>query len=137
MSLALSTPQDRDAIEVFLRADLDLHLYELGDLDPFFWPRTRWVGATPRGDLAALALIYAPTLRVAALGNIATSPRARGRGLAGRVTGALCRDLQGEGVRVGLNVAVGNAAAIACYRRLGFVEVAEYEEWALGAQSAS
>jgi RimJ/RimL family protein N-acetyltransferase len=264
VTLRLCQPSERAPIEAFLRADLDLHLYELGDLDPFFWPRTRWVGAEREGLLAALAMVYqdpaghetllllerhdpsaaayllqegqallpqrfyshlspglaellpgarqarglyrkmslegevrfspeepsrspgrvvslgpqdqpeveafyaeaypgnwfeatmletgcyrgwrgpeglqsvsgvhvyAPGLGVAALGNIATAPEARGRGLARRVTGSLCRDLQGQGIRVGLNVAAENAAAIACYEGLGFRIAADYEEWAFG-----
>lgn len=254
--------RERAAIEGFLRADLDLHLYELGDLDPFFWPRTRWLGvaAAPSAGAALLALaliyadpaghqtllllerrapeaaawllaraaallperfyahlspglaaqvprrglargsylkwslqdaaalpsepeqvgverlgpdareeveafyaaaypgnwfeatmletgcyrgwreagrlvcvagvhVYAPGVKAAALGNVATHPDARGRGLARRVTGALCAELHGAGLAVGLNVAAENAAAIACYERLGFRRVAEYEEW--------
>lgn len=265
MSLRLCQPSERELIEAFLRADLDLHIYEIGDLDPFFWPRTRWVGVERAEALAALALVYqdpaghetllllerrdpeaaaflfregrellparfyshlspglaelwpgpreargpyqkmslagpprwnpsepqrapgqvvplgpedqaeveafyaeaypgnwfeatmletgcyrgwrgprglecvagvhvfAPEVGVAALGNIATSPAARGQGLARRVTGSLCADLaQREGFRIGLNVARDNAAAIACYARLGFVEVAPYEEWSFG-----
>ena len=268
MSLRLIEPRQRAPIEAFLRRDLDLHLYELGDLDPFFWPRTRWVGCEREGELAALALVYqdpaghetllllerrdpaaaayllqegrallperfyshlspglaellpeprqargpyrkmslagpvsltsepppatpdqgsgeivrlgpndlteveafyaeaypgnwfeasmletgcyrgwrgpgglssvagvhvyAPALGVAALGNIATSPVARGQGLARQVTGNLCADLQAEGLRIGLNVASENAAAIACYERLGFRVAADYEEWAFG-----
>jgi len=264
VSLRLCEPRERATIEAFLRADLDLHLYELGDLDPFFWPRTRWVGSERDGELAALALVYqdpaghetllllerrdpaaaaylleegrallperfyshlspglaellpgprqargpylkmsladplawdpaervtskggvvqlepsdlaeveafyaeaypgnwfeasmletgcyrgwrgpeglssvagvhvyAPELGVAALGNIATLSIARGQGLARRVTGSLCADLQAQGLRVGLNVARENAAAIACYERLGFRVAADYEEWAFG-----
>ncbi|MCH9684202.1 MAG: GNAT family N-acetyltransferase [Deltaproteobacteria bacterium] len=50
---------DREPIERFARRDLGMHLYELGDLDPFFWPHTQWFGL-PRadGELAALALLY-------------------------------------------------------------------------------
>ena len=47
---------DRDAIRAFLLRDVELHIYELGDLDPQFFPRTRWYGA---GDpLEALCLVY-------------------------------------------------------------------------------
>lgn len=54
-------------IERFLRRRADVHVYELGDLDPFFWPRTRWLGLRAEdGSLRALALLYAslavPTL---------------------------------------------------------------------------
>jgi RimJ/RimL family protein N-acetyltransferase len=59
--------RDRAEIERFLRREAEIHIYALGDLDPFFWPRTRWHGM--RGDdgsLQAIALLYAcpaiPTL---------------------------------------------------------------------------
>ena len=50
---------DRGLIERFLRRDVELHIYELGDLDPFFWPHTRWFGIPHgSGGLRALALLY-------------------------------------------------------------------------------
>ncbi|NLI77214.1 MAG: GNAT family N-acetyltransferase [Candidatus Riflebacteria bacterium] len=50
---------DKAVIEEFLRRDTDLHLYELGDLDDFFWPQTQWYGRRGNdGRLAALALLY-------------------------------------------------------------------------------
>ena len=53
---------DPELIERVARRDLGLHLYELGDLDPFFWPHTRWYGlADPgetSGELSALVLLY-------------------------------------------------------------------------------
>jgi len=33
---------NKDEIEAFLRQDPFLHLYELGDLDDFFWHHTTW-----------------------------------------------------------------------------------------------
>lgn len=45
-------------IEAFARRDVALHVYELGDLDPFFWPRTRWWGLTSNDELLAIALLY-------------------------------------------------------------------------------
>ena len=242
---------DALAIARYCRRDLALYLYQVGDLDPFFWPHTRWYGRRDaRGQLAALALlyrgsdpptllafaseperastaallaelepqlperlyahlspgldaafgsrrlqrhgrhlkmelsdvtrlaavepdprivalteadepqltafyresypdnwfdrrmlltgqylafrdgerllsvagvhVYSPRYRVAALGNITTSPSVRGQGLACRVTAALCRQLLESVDVIGLNVAADNAAAVACYRRLGF-----------------
>lgn len=256
---AFVEPTDPALIERFARRDPALHLYELGDLDPFFWPHTRWFGwPGPDGGLAALALLYtgqqlpvllalgrnddgaierlaeaiAPRLpprlyahlspgvlarlgerfaphphgrylkmelarrnrlgeedhhgtvllgpadeeevrrfyahaypgnwfdprmleteryvglreggtlvciagvhvlsraqRVAALGNVATAPARRGLGLARRATAVLSRRLLADGIEViGLNVRADNEAAIACYRRLGFVPVADYDE---------
>ncbi|MCA9643702.1 MAG: GNAT family N-acetyltransferase [Polyangiaceae bacterium] len=252
---------DRAAIERFLRRDPFLHLYELGDLDPFFWPHTRWFGwMDEANELQALALLYTGTdlpvllglgrddegmlgdlieaatshlpaefyahlspglaqrlahrftatghglhlkmalqrkellsdidmhgvtrltpselceilalyehsypnnwfdprmletgeyfglkhhnelvcvagvhvysraFRVAALGNVATHPAHRGQGLARRAVAALCASLLEHVDFVGLNVHADNRAAIACYERLGFVEVAQYEEFML------
>jgi predicted GNAT family acetyltransferase len=250
---------DPALIERFARRDAALHLYELGDLDPFFWPHTRWYGlADATGELSALALlytggslptllalgragdaalatlvgavaprlparvythlgpgllpqlgtrwqpthhgrylklehrdrtalsrplagqavrlrpedrdevlalydraypgnwfdarmleseqyfglrrdgmlvcvagihVYSPRYRVAALGNITTDPHARGQGLASAATARLCQSLYDAGIAtIGLNVRADNAAAIACYQGLGFVEIGEYDE---------
>ncbi len=56
--MTIRTITDRDEIARFLRRDAGLHLYELGDLDDFFWPRTRWFGLTRAGRLGAVALLY-------------------------------------------------------------------------------
>ncbi len=249
---------DKDEIERFLRRDAGLHLYELGDLDDFFRPRTAWYAARERGAIRALALVYSgtglpvllameeadvtalselvaaiagslpgriychltpglehalatefslehhgrhdkmllhdsahpgqidvrdvvqltpndlaevesfyresypgnwfdprmletgqycgirignklasvagvhvysPQLKVAALGNIATHPAHRGRGLGTRVTAGLCRRLLRSADLIGLNVKADNAAAIACYAKLGFVRHAAYHEY--------
>src|SRR5262249_54236292 len=43
-----------------------LHLYALGDLDPFFWQHTTWYGLEEHGSITALLLLYSapetPTL---------------------------------------------------------------------------
>ncbi len=58
---------------------------------------------------------------IAAIGNVFTSPEARGRGLAAAVTGAVIETLLQEGIDlIVLNVAEDNEPAIRCYRRLGF-----------------
>ena len=75
--------------------------------------------------------VYSPVERVAALGNIATRRDARGRGHARRVTAALCRLLRDEIDILGLNVRADNAAAIACYRAVGFEVRHAYSEWRL------
>lgn len=256
---------DRRQIERFARRDEGRHLYELGDLDPFFWPQTRWFGQLgPDGELAALALlysgqslptllalarndapamtdllgaiaerlpdrvyahltpglreplaarfprhdhqgrhlkmthvdrdrlmphpgevrrlgprdeddlralyelsypgnwfdarmlqtgqyfgirqagvlvcvagvhVYSPRYRVAALGNVTTDPRWRGRGLARRATAHLCTSLYQTVKTIGLNVKADNAAAIACYRCLGFEPTGEYDEVLLQASA--
>jgi GNAT superfamily N-acetyltransferase len=50
---------DRESIEALLRRDVDLHLYEIGDLDNFFWPRTAWHGLIEGGVLREVLLVYA------------------------------------------------------------------------------
>jgi GNAT superfamily N-acetyltransferase len=73
--------------------------------------------------------VYSARYRVAALGNVATLPDQRRRGLSTRVTAHLCRELLARVKYVGLNVRADNQPAIHAYRRLGFEEVAQYEEW--------
>jgi ribosomal protein S18 acetylase RimI-like enzyme len=255
-----TTPRDRGAIEAFLRRDPSLHLYEIGDLDDFFFPHTTWFALEERGEILEMALlytglelptllalsrdggagrgrmaglvqeilptlpgrfyahmseepagllgpayhadshgkhlkmvltdpaaplrvdvaatfalgtddseellafyrenypgnwfdrrmletgryfglreegrlvaaggvhVYSPRYRVAALGNICAARLQRGRGLGRTVTARLCRELLPQVDLIGLNVKADNAAAIACYQRLGFSETAEYEE---------
>jgi len=90
----------------------------------------RYLGIRIDGELAAIAGLHVHSLRykIAALGNIATHPRHRRRGLAYLVTRALCRRLLDEVDVIGLNVDRENAGAIDLYRRLGFRPTAPYEE---------
>lgn len=50
---------DKAKIEAFLRQNPELHIYSLGDLDDFFWPRTTWYGWSKEGALQGLMLVYA------------------------------------------------------------------------------
>jgi ribosomal protein S18 acetylase RimI-like enzyme len=72
--------------------------------------------------------VHSPTERVAALGNVAVAADRRGQGLGTQVTACACRSLLEVVDHVGLNVKADNRSAIACYERLGFAEVARYEE---------
>jgi ribosomal protein S18 acetylase RimI-like enzyme len=53
----------RDEIETFLRQNPALHIYELGDLDDFFWPYTTWYAlpGPDRDPVRALVLMYTGT----------------------------------------------------------------------------
>lgn len=253
---------DRDVIESVLRRDPDVHLYEIGDLDDFFWPLTTWYGLDDRGTMRSIALVYAAselpvvialaregqtwgvtsllermrpvlprkfyahlavgasrtfaethhvehrglharmvvrdwapldeidtsravplgppdardlealyadaypgnwfdprvletgtyfgirergilasvsgvhvvsrTHRVAALGNVATRPDARGRGLARIVVAATCQALRPHVDHLGLNVDAANTEGLRLYEGLGFARVATYEEARIG-----
>jgi len=52
---------DKEGIAAFLRRDAHLHLYELGDLDDFFWPYTTWYALQERGEIRELVLFYTGT----------------------------------------------------------------------------
>lgn len=98
--------------------------------DPRMLATNQYYGIREHGVLQCVAgvHVYSPQMRVAALGNIATRPSARGRGLATRASARLCRELLQTVDLIGLNVYAQNAAAIACYQRLGFTIVGAYEE---------
>ena len=70
-----------------------------------------------------------PRYRVAALGNIATHPKYRGKGYGTAVTAKLCGSLLREVDHIGLNVKADNKSAIRCYEKLGFEVVCSYGEY--------
>jgi ribosomal protein S18 acetylase RimI-like enzyme len=49
---------DRGDLEAFLRRNTYLHLYEIGDLDDFFWPYTTWYAACDDSGIREVALLY-------------------------------------------------------------------------------
>jgi RimJ/RimL family protein N-acetyltransferase len=73
--------------------------------------------------------VYSQAYKVAALGNITTAPNFRGQGLGSLTTAILCQDLLQSVEMIGLNVKSDNQAAIACYQKLGFVEIDRFEEF--------
>lgn len=102
--------------------------------DSYFEPRMletgKYFGWIDRRQIAAVAgvHVYSPQYRVAALGNIATHPGYRGRGIATRLTSRLTAELSSEGLLVCLNVADNNLPALRCYDKLGFVRAFFFEE---------
>ncbi|GIJ76449.1 FR47-like protein [Micromonospora phaseoli] len=118
------------------RADLPgLHeLYAAAYPGNWFDPRMvdtgRYVGIRDGGQLVAVAgvHVFSPTYRVAALGNVTTHPRWRGRGLAAAAVARLCGLLAADIDHVTLNVKADNTAAVRLYERLGFTRVADFVE---------
>lgn len=98
--------------------------------DPHMLATGKYVGWFESGRLVAVAGVHANSdeYEIAVLGNITTDPGFRGKRLATRLTGVLCRELIDEKKLVCLNVKSDNGPAIRCYENLGFVKVHEYEE---------
>lgn len=48
----------KNEIEAFLRRDPFLHLYEIGDLDNFFWKQTTWYALRDGQSIQELVLLY-------------------------------------------------------------------------------
>lgn len=144
--LGLASP-DRLAVHDTERTEL-LGPGELAEVESFyaraypgtwFQPRMletrRYVGIRRGGELACVAGVHVVSrdYRVAALGNVATLPAARGAGLATAACARLCRLLLDEGIDVvSLNVRADNAAALRAYAKLGFEHAADYVEVLLG-----
>jgi ribosomal protein S18 acetylase RimI-like enzyme len=78
---------------------------------------------------AAGVHVHSPEQRVAALGNVATHPDFRNRGLARAACARLCRELVDTADHIGLNVNTNSAPAVACYRGLGFEPMGSYQEY--------
>ncbi|WBB80803.1 GNAT family N-acetyltransferase [Micromonospora sp. WMMD882] len=107
--------------------------------DPGMLAAGPYVGLRRGGELVAVAgvHVWSPGYGVAAVGNVATHPRWRGRGLAAAVLARLCGRLRASVGHVVLNVRADNAVALRLYGRLGFTVVAGYEETTLSAWGGS
>ena len=106
--------------------------------EPRMLETRRYVGVREGGSLVCVAgvHVWSPTWRVAALGNVATLPEARGRGLATAACAHLCRLLLDDGIEtIALNVRADNVAALRSYERLGFAQAADYVEVLLSAKT--
>ena len=119
-------PEDVDEVVAF---------YERAYPGTWFEPRMletrRYVGLREGDELVCVAgvHVWSPTWGVAALGNVATLPAARGRGLATAVCAHVCRLLLEDGIDViSLNMRADNDAASATYEKLGFAHATDYVE---------
>ena len=50
---------DKTAITGFLIRNKPMNLYQLGDLDPFFFPKTKWFAAVRENTIMEMAMLYA------------------------------------------------------------------------------
>lgn len=104
------------------------------DAGDFFYPHLldsgHYRGIRDDGVLVAMAGVHvvSPRHGVAAIGNVATHPAYRRRGLARSLMSALARTLLEEVEVVGLNVAAHNVGALRLYESLGFEVVITYDE---------
>src|SRR5574341_999640 len=137
---------DTAGVEPLTRADGDqLKLfYALAHPDNVFDPRLletgRDYGVRAGNEIISAAGVhaYSPTYGAAALGNVATHPAHRGRGLATAACAKLCQELRREGIaHIGLTVFANNAAAIRIYERLGFETVLEFGAYTFTARGGS
>lgn len=104
--------------------------YPTNWFDPRMLETGQYFGIREAGRLVSVAGIhvYSREYRVAALGNVATAPSHRNKGLGRRVTARACQSLLADVRHVGLNVKADNNSAISCYKRLGFEPVGSYTE---------
>jgi hypothetical protein len=49
---------DKERIEKFLRKNEALNIYQIGDLDDFYWDYTIWFGLEKKENITAIALLY-------------------------------------------------------------------------------
>ena len=133
----LLAPNDSENVELLTPG-------HLGEVEAFYeraYPGTwfqarmlgtgRYAGIRRNGELVCVAgvHVWSPAWRVAALGNVATLPEARGKGLATAACARLCRLLLDDGIdTISLNVRADNAAAIRAYEKLGFAHATDYVE---------
>jgi ribosomal protein S18 acetylase RimI-like enzyme len=99
-------------------ADYPGNYFEAGQLESGLY-----YGAYAAGRLVSIAgtHVLAPAEGIAVLGNVVTSAPARRSGYASACTARLIEGLAGMGcATVALQVAADNAAAITCYRNVGF-----------------
>lgn len=102
--------------------------------ESYFNPRMlqsgRYLAVETDGRMVSVAGVHVDSeqFQTAVLGNIATDPAFRGRGLASVLTSQLTSELLDAGRRVSLNVHAENAAAVRCYEKLGFVTAHQHIE---------
>jgi ribosomal protein S18 acetylase RimI-like enzyme len=142
LRMLLKDPRPLEEVDTTLVFPLSIS--DVGDLMAFyklsypghnFSPRmlktNMYWGVKKEGSIVSVAGVHvcSQSYRVAALGNIATHPDFRKRGLGTAVTAKLCSSLLDIVERIGLNVRMDNAAAINIYKNLGFSIEIEFNQY--------
>lgn len=67
--------RNKDQIRDFLLRDPGMNIYHIGDLDPFFFPRTKWFALTEQNKIEEIMLLYEGDVAttVLAFSNLSTS----------------------------------------------------------------
>lgn len=125
---------ERETSFKHLKDFYDNHAYGQDNESRFFEPYMLQMSPyrviKENGKIVSAAGVHVASRRysVASLGNVATTPDLRGKGMASAAVFALVGDLQPQFSDIGLNVLKANTAAVRCYERLGFEASLEYEE---------
>lgn len=119
-------PEDLERLQQFYAA-----AYPQNWFNPRMLITGQYLGWFEGSEILAVAgvHVFSPAYRIAALGNIAVSLSARGKGLGQMITAALCKQVLKQVEHVGLNVSSHNQTAIACYQKIGFEIYMDYREW--------
>ena len=56
--MKLKILKDKNTILNFLKKDIFLHIYSIGDLDDFFWKNTTFFGLIDKNEIKAIILLY-------------------------------------------------------------------------------
>lgn len=130
LDLSLGEPVDLDRSDL---ADIEA-LYAEAYPGSYFVPRMldtkAYLGFRSKGRLAAIVGVHVNNDRhkIVVLGNFATHPAYRGKGIATGLASMLIERLLARGKTICLNVKKGNGPAIRSYTKLGFELAFEYEE---------
>jgi GNAT superfamily N-acetyltransferase len=121
----LSTSHLSEIISLFKKA------YPGNFFEPRMLETEQYYGIRRSGELISIAgvHVYSRKYRVAALGNITTHPKYRGKGYSTIVTAKVCKSLLPDIDHIGLNVKADNISAIRCYEKLGFDIIDSYGEY--------
>jgi len=107
------------------------HSYPDNWLDSRMIRSGTYYGIKQKDDWASVAgtHVFSPKYGVAAIGNVTTSPHARGQGFAQMVTSAVCQKALAEVEHIGLNVGTKNIGAIKTYQAIGFDTYCHFDEF--------